>query len=237
MTHKWSELAIRSMSEASDFPAGAFRDVTILALEFTCRFDRLSTIVHRYPVVNRVSSSRPVSHRGSRVDIDAGLSHPAATRLRSGRQPWPSPQHPQLVPIVDASPRQFLSSASRLGRDRRDPDHGRARGRGAICHGRADRAHLSAGAHREAARPRASPRSKTRPASCSTPCSRTTWPSGSKRNAASSACRACRFSIRCWRCSSPISAPKSTHARRRAAHAQCRIFQANRRAQLHHAAR
>ena len=26
-------------------------------------------------------------------------------------------------------------------------------------------------------------------------------------SAASSACRACRFSIRCWRCSSPISAP------------------------------
>src|ERR1043166_10183676 len=54
-----------------------------------------------------------------------------------------------------AAHRKLLPPSPRLRCARRDADHGGARRRGPIRHGLADRAHLSAGAQREAARPRA----------------------------------------------------------------------------------
>ena len=161
----------------------------------------------------------------------------ADARLRFPVKAWPSPQQSTAFSGHATARRRFLSSASRVGRDRRDADHGRARGCGAICVGRADRAHLSAGAHRKAARARdLRDRGGARHRALHHARIRR-WPSGCRPNAASSAFRACRSSIRCSACSSPIWAPNPTQARRRAAHAQCRIFQAHRCAELHHAAR
>ena len=129
-------------------------------------------------------------------------------RLRWRVKPWPSPHLSTGYPTSShGAGGRLFSSASDLRCDRRDPDHGRAGGGGAIRQGHAGRACASAGAHAEAARSGAWPISKNRRASCCTRCSRRIWSSGWRASAASSVCRVCRSSVRCCTCSKPIWAP------------------------------
>ena len=95
--------------------------------------------------------------------------------LASGEKPWPPPMQFTACPDFHTMANTGLfPSASGLGRDRRNADHGRARGRRAIRQRGAGRASLSDGALQEAARPRAGRNRPSRRGSCSTRCSKKT---------------------------------------------------------------
>ena len=94
------------------------------------------------------------SPQGTSVDVLQGVGRGACA---AGSAVASSPAIHRMRPaVIHASSRhQLFPSASRLRRHRRDADHGRARGGGAICERVAGRAHASAGALAEAARSRA----------------------------------------------------------------------------------
>ena len=154
----------------------------------------------------RIHPSR--RHR-SQTDVDSDRLVPAARRTVACDSPERHgllPSGPQTSSAHASAQRQFLSSASRLGRDRRDADHGRARGRGAVRIRRADRAHLSAGAHRKAARSRHR-RDRGRAGHRALHHARQrAGRAAAEQMPRVQPSRACRSSIRCWACSSPISA-------------------------------
>ena len=171
---------------------------------------------------------------GRRIGVCAPL------RLRPPLMAWPSPQKPPAVHRLSRSHapsnRQLFSSASGLGCDRRDADHGRARGDRAIHQDAAGRACLSAGADPEAARPRAGrDRGSARHRALHAAGGR---PGEAARGSLPRAQRALPVDPRSGAgAAAVLSRRRDQPPGRRAAHAQCRIFQAHRRAQLHHAAR
>ena len=168
-------------------------------------------------------------------------SRPCRQSLAPAGKAWPSPLMSTRTiqrDIHHAAPQsELFSSASRLGLDRRDADHGRARGRGAIRQCVADRAYLSAGAHAASSSTACWRKSSNAPGIVLyTLLDEDLRGSLARQAAASSACRACRCSGRCCSLFQSYLGARDQAARRRAAHAQRRIFQAHRRAQLHDAA-
>ena len=176
----------------------------------------------------RCACPRLVPNRLSTFDVP---NHAQRCRLLSPRQPcgrklnrlpallarrlkaWPSPQL-STCPSARIYMRRhrLLPSPSRFRRDRRDPDHGRARGGGAIRQCVAGRASLSDGALEEAARPCAGRDRRKSPGLVLYTLLEEDLIQRWKRNAASSACPACRCWGRSCGCSSPISAPRPSTA-------------------------
>ena len=110
----------------------------------------------------------PNGRSGLHLPVWHGLLHACPQTIRDGQL---TSQWTSLGTRLAASQPELLSSASGLRLDRRDADHGRARGGGAIRQHVADRAHLSAGAHPASSSIRRWPKSRMRRASCSTRCS------------------------------------------------------------------
>ena len=195
-------------------------------------------------VIPRLSStchhSRPLTAANS---FTAAAMWTADRRLRALRLRWPPwhgllPMALRLHRLSRSMPhrnRQLLSSASGLGCDRRDADHGRARGDRAIHQDAAGRACLSAGADPEAARPRAGrDRGIARHRALHAARGR---PGQAAGGALPRAQRALPVDPRAGAgAAAVLSRRRDQPPRRRPAHAQRRIFQAHRCAQLHHAA-
>ena len=92
---------------------------------------------------------------------------PGSPACAGGVRPWPSPHLstciPQAARCTQMPQHRLFPSASRFRLDRRNADHGGARGCGAICHASAGRACLSDGAHRTSSSIWCSPKSSDAP--------------------------------------------------------------------------
>ena len=121
------------------------------------------------------------------------------------------PVHRTSRRYTDARHRLF-PSASRFRRDRRNPDHGRARGGGAIRQCLAGRASLPDGALEEAARPCAGRDRRGAGPGALHAAGRRPDPVAGGEVPRARRCPACRCWGRSCGCSSPISAPRPSTA-------------------------